>query len=191
MANSHRTHSRLAGRRWLKSPAEAAACPSSMQQSRFRIASYNVLAKCYAKARHFTRCKPGGSLCDVHLASPCTSRLSSSSCVCACVRAASARVSSCRGTHRGTEEASGACRTCYEYAKNMCYSFSRLLMVACCRKLFTRLMRLPCTTHTHTRNRILALGCAKKGANGGGARTGCRYSVFTGVKLVDILCLQV
>ena len=71
---AHRTHSRLAGRRWLKSPAEAAACPSSMQQSRFRIASYNVLAKCYAKARHFTRCKPGGSLCEAHLASPCPSR---------------------------------------------------------------------------------------------------------------------
>jgi len=29
-----------------------------MQESRFRIASYNVLAKCYAKTRHFTRCKP-------------------------------------------------------------------------------------------------------------------------------------
>ena len=39
-------------------------------------------------------------------------RLSNSSCVCACVSASSARVSSCWGTHRGTEEASGACRAC-------------------------------------------------------------------------------
>ena len=53
---------RLSGRRWLKSPSIAAVCPSSVQECRIRIASYNVLAKCYAKARHFTRCKPGACL---------------------------------------------------------------------------------------------------------------------------------
>lgn len=58
LSTPSRGPARLAGRRWLKSPAMATACSSSMQESRCRIASYNVLAKCYAKARHFTRCKP-------------------------------------------------------------------------------------------------------------------------------------
>ena len=52
------TRGRLAGRRWLSAPTGEPACPADSVPFRFRIASYNVLAKCYAKARHFTRCHP-------------------------------------------------------------------------------------------------------------------------------------
>ncbi|EKX50049.1 hypothetical protein GUITHDRAFT_85586 [Guillardia theta CCMP2712] len=53
--NQPRTN-RLAGRRWLRSPA----CHSqdiTSSDFKFRIASYNVLAQCYAKNKHFTRSK--------------------------------------------------------------------------------------------------------------------------------------
>jgi len=53
--NQPRTN-RLAGRRWLRSPA------SQINEVigtdfKFRIASYNVLAQCYAKNKHFTKSK--------------------------------------------------------------------------------------------------------------------------------------
>jgi len=66
-----RGHSRLSGRRWLKSPLVPGDCPASMQKSQIRIASYNVLAKCYAKQRHFARCKPGACGSNAASARPC------------------------------------------------------------------------------------------------------------------------